>query len=429
MGNFLERLFGKKEPEVFTISIGAVPEWLSGREKTARSTLLSETGETQQKIRDAILKLQQITNTVAQAEQDPAIHPKLKSIAKNSLPLFVKAMNASLAKELPDEVEEFYPAAVECLKSCLNSTRGQGRYLQAVFPEEMKTVKSGIDAIGREINEITASLARYRKEKTLIDAALSLHTALLDISEDIQKADEKDKRITLRVTEMTDRITAIDKELQAIPADEKVTEITVLKAALLEAKNRRDAAIRTNAALSMTASHVFRKAEKIAIRQKHPSEISLLRHTMELLSDHTVPDTQDLAAALAAACPVAERMIAAGEIALKNKEERAIFSDTTQFSADICASCSGLVLQEESCRIAEEKLVSHPLLVKIHSLEREKAQLETMLKKEDLTRVELKEWREKTREKIPKLSEELTKKIENIIGGGVQLQIDDQRLA
>jgi len=429
MGSFLEKLFGKKEPEVFTISIGAVPAWLNGREKTARSALLSETGEMQKNIRDAILKLQQITNTITLAEQDEQIHPKLKSIAKNSLPQFVKAMNASLAKEMPDEVEEFYPAAVECLKSCLNSTRGQGRYLQAVFPEEMKAVKSGIDAIGREINDITASLTRYRKEKTLINTVLSLHTALLDISADIQKAEEKDQRITVRITEMTNRIAAIEKELQAFPVDKQMAEVNTLKAALLEAENRRDTAIRINAALSMTASHVFRKAEKIAVRQKHPSEISALRHTMELLSDHAVPDTRDLAAALAAACPVAERMIASVEITLKNKEERAIFSDTKQFIADICASCTDLRSQEETCRIAQEKLASHPLLVKIHSLEREKAQLETMLKKENLARVELKEWREKTQEKILKLSEELTKKIEDIIGGGVQLQIDDQRLA
>jgi len=429
MGSFLEKLFGRKEPEVFTISIGAVPAWLNGREKTARSALLSETGEMQKNIRDAILKLQQITNTITLAEQDEQIHPKLKSIAKNSLPQFVKAMNASLAKEMPDEVEEFYPAAVECLKSCLNSTRGQGRYLQAVFPEEMKAVKSGIDAIGREINDITASLTRYRKEKTLINTVLSLHTALLDISADIQKAEEKDQRITVRITEMTNRIAAIEKELQAFPVDKQMAEVNTLKAALLEAENRRDTAIRINAALSMTASHVFRKAEKIAVRQKHPSEISALRHTMELLSDHAVPDTRDLAAALAAACPVAERMIAAEEITLKNKEERAIFSDTKQFITDICASCTDLRSQEETCRIAQEKLSSHPLPVRIHSLEREKAQLETMLKKENLARVELKEWREKTQEKILKLSEELTKKIEDIIGGGVQLQIDDQRLA
>jgi predicted nucleic acid-binding Zn-ribbon protein len=429
MHNFLTKLFGKKEPEVFTISMGAVPAWLNGREKTARSTLLLETGETQKKIRDAVLKLQQITNTVAQAEQDPAIHPKLKSIAKNSLPQFVKAMNASLAKELPDEVEEFYPTVVECLKNCLNSTRGQGRYLQAVFPDEMKAVKSGIDVIGHEINDITASLARYRKEKNLTNSALALHTALLDISEDIQKAEEKDKRIALRITEMTDRIATIEKELAAFPADERIVEVNTLKAALQEAENRRDTAIRINAALSMTASHVFRKAEKIAVRQKHPSEISILRHTMELLSDHMVPDTRDLAAALAAACPVAERMITAEEILLKNKEERSIFSDTKQFSTDICASFTDLGLREEACRIAEDKLTSHPLLVKVHSLEREKAQLETMLKKEDQARVELKDWIQKTQEKIPKLSEELTKKIEGMVGGGVQLQIDDQRLA
>jgi hypothetical protein len=429
MVSFLDKLFGKKEPEVFSISMGEVPAWLNGREKTARSVLLSETGDPQKKIREGIKKLQQITHTVAQAQQDEEIHPKLRSIARNSLPQFVKAMNASLTRELPDEIEKFYPAAAECLKSCLNTTRGQGRYLQAVFPEEMKAVRTGIDAIGREINDITASLGRYRQEKTLIDSALSMHAALLDISADIRKAEEKDKRITVRIAGITDRTAAIEKELQAFPADERMAEVSALKATLLEAENRRDAAIRTNAALSMTASHVFRKAEKIAVRQKHPSEISVLRHTMELLSDHAVPDTRDLAASLAAACPVAERMIAAGEIVLKNKEEHAIFSDTNKFSTDICASYTDLLLQEEACRVAEEKLSLHPLLVKIHSLEREKAQLETMLKKENQARAELEEWLLKIHEKIPKLSEELTKKIEGMVRGSVQLQIDDQRLA
>ena len=429
MGSFLEKLFGKKEPEVFTISMGAVPAWLNGREKTARSTLLSETSETQKKIRDGILNLQQITHTVAQAEHNEEIHPKLKSIAKNTLPQFVRAMNASLAKELPDEVEEFYPAAVECLKSCLNSTRAQGRYLQAVFPEEMKAVKTGIDTIGHEINDITAALARYRKEKNLIDSSLSLHTALLDISADIRKAEEKDQRITSRIAEITDRMAVIEKELASFPADERLAEVTMLKTALQDAENKRDAAIRTNTALSMTASHVFRKAEKIAVRKKHAPEISILRQTMELLSDHVVPDTGDLAAALAASCPVAERMIAAEEITLKNKEERAIFSNTKQFSADICASCADLRLLEDACITAQEKLESHPMLVRQQSLEREKTQLTAMLGKENQARLELKDWLLKIQEKIPKLTEELTKKIEGMIGGGVQLQIDDQMLA
>jgi hypothetical protein len=429
MGSFLEKLFGKKEPEVFTIRMGAVPTWLNGREKTSRSTLLAETAEPRKKIRAAVLALQQITQTIAQAEQDTELHPKLRNIARNSLPQFVKAMNASLAKELPDEIEEFYPAAAECLKSCLNNVKGQGRYLLAVLPEEMKAVRSGIAAIGHEINTITASLARYRKEKDNIHSALALHTALMDIRSDIGKADEKGERITSRITEITDRIAAIGQELQTFPAYERMTEVGALKTVCQEAENKRDAAIRTNAALSMTASHVFRKAEKIAARQKHPSEIAILRQTMELLSDHKVPDTGDLASALSAACPIAERMIAAGEITLKNKEERAIFSDTKQFSAIICESCTDLGLQEDTCRIAEEKLASHPLLARIHSLEREKTQLETMLGKERQARTELEEWYLKTREKIPGLTEELSKKIGELVGGGVQLQTDDQMLA
>ena len=366
MGSFLEKLFGKKEPEVFTISMGAVPAWLNGREKTARSALLAETAETPEKNPGCSpCCCNRLPRLLRRQSRIPELHPKLRSIARNSLPQFVKAMNASLAKELPDEIEEFYPAAAECLKSCLNNVKGQGRYLLAVLPEEMKAVRSGIAAIGHEINEITASLARYRKEQDSIHSALALHTALMDISSDISKADEKDERITSRITEITDRIAAIEKELQTFPADERMTEVNNLKTALQEAENKRDAAIRTNAALSMTASHVFRKAEKIAVRQKHPSEIAILRQTMELLSDHKVPDTGDLASALSAACPIAERMIAAGEIMLKNKEERAIFSDIKQFSSTMCASCTDLGLREDACRIAEEKLASHPLLARV----------------------------------------------------------------
>jgi hypothetical protein len=418
---FFEKLFGKKDPEVFVIAMGAVPAWLDGRGKTARATLLAETGEIQQKIRSDIRNLRQITDAVARAEQDTAIHPKLRSIAKNTLPQFVRAMNASLARELPDDVEEFYPAAVECVKGCVNSTRAQGRYLQAVLPEEMKAVKTGIDAIGRGINEITAALGRYRKEKELSDAALALHTALAELQEDIRKAGDKDRRIALRIDEMNERVAAIEKELAAFPADERMREPDTLRAALKEAEDRRDAAMRTNAALSMTASHVFRKAEKIAARKKNSSEIAVLRHTMELLSDHRVPDTTELATSLAASCPVAERMIAAGEIVLKNKEERAVFSDTASFIADIGASCADLGTREAACRTAEERLDQHPLLVRMRSLEREKAQLETMREKERLARAELQDWIQKSREKIPGICEELSKKIEGMVGGGVQL--------
>ena len=422
---FIKDLLKQKEPEKSTLAFDAIPAWLDEREKTSRASLETETDVPVQNIRNATAQLQHIVNGIAEAEHDPAIHPKLKSIAKNSLPLFVKAMNASLSKELPEDIEGFYSAAVECVKGCLNSTRGQGRYLQVVFPEEMKAVKTGIDAIGREMNAITALLTTYRKQKALMDTIRTLHDALLDIRIDTEKSLEKDKRITTRITEITHRITCIEKELMDLSSDAGMKEVDEKKSALGEMEKKRDERIRTYTALSMTAAHVFRKAEKIATKQRHATEISTLRHTVDLLSDHTAPDTKDLASALTTACPVAQRMINAGEIVLKNKEERAIFSDTGIFCTEMCAICTDIIAQELACKSVQDSLSSHPVLMMMKSLEREKTQLEYMLGKEHQSRKDLAEWSEKTRGRIPALTEELHKKIEEIGGGSVQLQIDD----
>jgi hypothetical protein len=118
-------------------------------------------------------------------------------------------------------------------------------------------------------------------------------------------------------------------------------------------------------------------------------------------------------------------MIGAGEIALKNKEERAIFSDTGKFCTELCLICTDIITQESACKSEQDALSSHPVLVMKNSLEREKTQLEYMLGKEHQSRKDLAEWNKKTRGRIPALTEELHKKIAEIGGGSVQLQIDN----
>jgi len=425
MYKFIKDFLKPKEPEKFPLSFDAIPAWIDEREKTSRVSLETETRVPIQNIRNATAQLQHIVNGIADAEHDPAIHPKLKSIAKNSLPLFVKAMNASLSKDFPDDIEGFYSAAVECVKGCLNSTRGQGRYLQVVLPEEMKAVKTGIDVIGREMNTITASLNTYRKQKALMNTIQTLYDALLDIRIDSEKSIEKDKRITTRIGEITHRLMCIENELRDLSSDASMREVDEKKSALADMEKKREEQIRVYTALSMAAAHVFRKAEKIATKQRHATDISALRHTIDLLSDHTAPDSKDLASALTIAFPVAQRMIEAGEIVLKNKEERAIFSDTGRFCTELCAICFNIMTQELAGKNVQDSLSSHPVLVRMNSLEREKTQLEYMLGKEHQSRKDLAEWSEKTQGRIPALIEELHKKIEEIGGGSVQLQIDD----
>jgi hypothetical protein len=424
MHSFIKKLLKQKEPKKYTLAFDTIPAWLDEQEKISRSALENETINPVRNIRNATARLQHIVNGIADAEHDPAIHPKLKSIAKNSLPLFVKAMNSSLSKELPEDIEEFYSAAAECVKGCLNSIHGQGRYLQAVFPEEMKAVKSGIDAIGRELNVITTSLTRYRKTKTLLQSIRSLYDAIRDIRIDTEKSQEKDQRMSARIKEYSERISVIEKELLVLPSDTGMKEVNEKKSALAELEKRHTDVIRTYAALSMTVSHVFRKAEKIATKQRQPTEIATIRHAIELLSDHTVPQIKDLESALNTAFPVVQKMIAAEDIVLKNKEERAVFSDTGRFCAEMCSIGTEIKAQELACDDLRKAIETHPVLMKMNSMEREQIQLGSMLEKERHAQNELSDWSVKIKEKIPALQQELHQKIAEIIGENVQLQID-----
>ena len=427
MHTFFKKIFGRSEPVKELIAFDTVPAWIAEQERAAKAALVSGTREPADGIRQAIAHLQLIVNEIAGAEQDPVLHPKLRTIAKNSLPQFVRAMRSSLAKELPEEdPEEFYTAAAEVVKNCINSAHGPGRYLQAVFPEEMKGVRKGIDALGRGINAINPLLAQYRKEMADEAAVRALFSEIVDLREDYTRSEEKVRRARARIAEITGRRAAIDTELDVNPEDPRMQEIDRQKAGLRELAGKRDEAARAYSALSMTASHVFRKAEKIATKQRHPPEISVLCAAMDILSYHEIPDREKLDEALAAACPIAERMIGAGEILLKNKEERTIFSDTHQFRTDICTVCSSLQGLEGDCQQAETALSTNPLVMRLQSLEREKTQLAAMLAKENSTLAELEEWRSKTETRIPELSGELGKKIAVMSGGNVQFQETDQ---
>jgi hypothetical protein len=288
----------------------------------------------------------------------------------------------------------------------------------------MKASRTAIDAIGHEINAITAALGTHRKEMAAVAKARELYATIEESTSSLGKAAEKEQRIVHRIEEITVRLAAIGLELAAIPADPQMAEVKEKETHLRTMELLREEIARTYAAQSMTASHVLRKAEKIALRKKNSSEIASLKQAMEMLSDHELPDSTRLALALAAACPIAERMIAEGEISLKNKEERAVFSDTESFCTGMSRTCTELHTQEKACRDTKEILDTHPLLVKAASLKREQTQLRVMYDKELQAQNELAEWLRKTHDRIPLLREELQKKMGEIIGKNVQYSDD-----
>ena len=417
----LKKIFKNEPQKPLIIKFEEVPLWLDNRKEAITGNLQKDSAAPMHTIREAAHNLEQIIQMLHAAEFNEEIHPKLKSIAKNTLPQYAKAMETALSKPLPEDVDGFYTAAIEMLKGCLNSSRGQGKYLQTVFPEEMKTVRAGIDAIGREINAMTGALASFRKEMERMVEAEKIHGALVDIGHDTEKSHEKENRISQRVLEIQTRIEECGQEIDRLKSDTAQHEIAEQQRTSQVLAEGRDQTIRRYAALSMTASHVLRKAEKLAHKQHKVHDEEMLQHALDLLSDHIVPDTTVLTRAISTACPVAVRMIETGDVPLKNKEERAIFSDPAGFISEISTLSIKYAEQAKQCDEAEQALRSHPTIIRTDSLVREKTQLEVIQKKELRSKIELITWRNDLQKSVPSLQQKLKKTLGDLSGSDVQL--------
>jgi len=418
----IKNLFQPEKPEPLVITFHEIPRWLDNRGRTLTGDLLDTTASPMNTIRESVTNLQQTIQLLRAAEYNEEIHPKLKSIAKNTLPQYSKAMDTLLSKPLAADVEGFYTTATDILKGCINSTQGQGKYLRTVFPEEMKTVWAGIGAIGRETNTMTEALAHFRKEMEHITEARKAHGALADLQTDIEQSFEKETRIGYRIDDTRDRIGACEQELAALERDESRGVLTGQQHALEAKKEERDRTVRRYAALSMTASHVLHKSEKLAHRQRNGADEAVLKRAMALLSSHAVPDTPDLVQALAAACPIAVKMIDRGEISLKNKEERALFSDPAGFMKELGTLSEKYTSQMTEYEAVERLLRSNPVLAQSENLKREKNQLEVMQKKEIQSSSDLIVWRGDLRQSISGLQQRMEKEMGEISGGDVQIQ-------
>ena len=260
MLKFLKSLLGSgPDQKTVSLTLDAVPAYINEREKSAQEILHTETKEPMRAIQNAMAGLQLTVNNLEGAEEDPETHPKIKSIAKNSLPLFLKAMNTSLAKELPEDPGEFYTTAVESVKGALNAVRGQGRYLQVAFPDEMKETKAGIDAVGREINTMTKALGRYRGTAAQIAAARAAHAALEDAQRDLDHSVKKEERHRTRLLEISARLSEIGQENAKLSADPSLASVAAEreKSAAL-AKEREEC----HAALCVTLHDPFARLQE-----------------------------------------------------------------------------------------------------------------------------------------------------------------------
>ncbi|MDD1708039.1 MAG: hypothetical protein LUQ33_02545 [Methanoregulaceae archaeon] len=323
----IKDLFGPgKEPGAATYGIEELPAILDSRENEVTQVLSEKTRKQRNTIRDLRSALKEMVRDLASKQREEAYHPKLETIAKNTLPLFERAMLSSLTKDLPDEPEEFYHAATESLKGCIKGLSGQGRYMRGVFPEEMKSIREMVDQIGREMNAMTPSIAEAKNNKAL------LSTVRADLSR-LDSAEMEKKRGNEEITRLEEEIGRKDWEYAQVRESIKTMKEAVDTGGLrgmreeVEALNREffseERALLADLAV---ISHVIRKGEKVLGRTVGSASAKDLEALVDLLAGSGIPAEDQLMPGLSRSLPLIESMIVSGDITLKNKEEKELFS-------------------------------------------------------------------------------------------------------
>ncbi len=380
MFRFIRDRFSKeKEEKPLVIGVTEIPALLESREAEIAADLAARTEKHQNTVIAARTELRELVRDLRSKEREEAYHPKLEKIAKNTLPLFEKSMLSSLAKDLPRDPEEFYNAASECLKGCVKGLAGPGRYLKGVFPEEMKEIRLSVDRIGREINAMTPIVAEARRKRDQIVAVRKTAGSLATAVAQHETAERDLSLIRDEIGAEEQAIQELEKTLAAAEAAAASAEITGLADTVSGLREEMTAADRTLRADLAVISHLLRKGEKVLQRGEGASAARDIEAVVDALAGSGLPAEDQLLPGLARALPLIRSMIGSGEIVLKNKEERELFSGET----DIIARVRGLYGQhrdtESRLRAAERAYAAHPAIEQARRAERERDQREARL--------------------------------------------------
>ncbi|MCG7854277.1 MAG: hypothetical protein MIO88_00335, partial [Methanoregulaceae archaeon] len=363
MFKFLKHRFSKeKEERPITIQIGEVPALLDALDAEITADLATRTEGHRNAVTAARDKLRELVQDLRSKERDEAYHPKLEKIARNTLPLFEKSMLSSLGKDLPRDPEEFYTAASECLKGCVKGLAGPGRYIRGVFPEEMKEIRVAVDRIGREVNAMTPQIAGARKKR---DQIAELRKTEASISGAVADHEKMVADLARARDEITREEQAIEDLSQALAqagdaaGSEKIAGLKTAISGLREELSAADRALRSDLSV---ISHLLRKGEKVLQRGEGASAAREIEPVVDALAGSGLPAEEQLMPGLARALPLIRSMIRSGEIVLKNKEERELFSERSDIMARITALYAQRRDAESRLKAAERAYAAIPVI-------------------------------------------------------------------
>jgi hypothetical protein len=416
MLNRLRTLFGKgaKSPSR-EIAFEDLPAHIEKQENSIREYLDREVAARRPHIVTAIDSLKDILDSFSDVERTPSSHPKLEKIAQSSLPHFVRSFQQHINRPLPPEPEAFYHEVGVLLKGCITAMKGAGKYLPAVFPEEMKELRHHIGIIGRTMNELTALFSQAKKERERLatirgrwDAIRSLlaeqeeRRALIGTLHARSHALQEEREQVMRSLEELRRSDAygilMDQQDQLAYREKEVRDLKLQKEQTL------------GAVLS-----VYRRAARIARHQNNREREKMMEESIALL-ESSPRNCEQIRENLGRTLTVITELIQTGTLSLKGQDEQRIVSSPEATSGEVFRACremqsAGDLLETERRRIHET-----PVQANLLNLESEQGRIAHACEKILQEQQEQDAVLRTLPERIQTLTEELGQEVPEVFG-------------
>jgi hypothetical protein len=325
----LKEMFRKEDVSTVALALGDIPGWLTEEYAKVRKTETDQVGLSRKNILGYIGHLRELVGFLGAAGHEGDVHPKLENVVEKSLPLYKKAIMSALNRQFPEAPDDFYFAATECLKGCLKSSAGPGRYLVGVFPEEMKSIRAVIDQVGREINAMNPVIAEARKKSIELDMIRDLHGSYLQTLEEFREAEGRHPLLKDRTMTLHGEIEVIEEEIRSLSMDPRKKQLDELRSGEKQLEEERERALGEFSSSVDMIAHVLKRAEKVARRDQKTSMAKKMHNLAEQLSKNEIPEISLLCQELNDILPGIIAMVTHGDISLRNKEEHHYFSNPT----------------------------------------------------------------------------------------------------
>jgi hypothetical protein len=421
MKSFMSRFFSKKEEGPLVIGFSDINRWVDDREIGIRDSLREGTAGSRTNILAAFGELGTVIENLHEASPDPGAPPKLRRVVETAVPGFIRAMEIATARHWSEDPVAFYKEAADALKGMIKAMKGQGKYLTALYPEEMKEMRVSVSVIGKEINTMTDRIAATDAEITSLEAVRERHAAICRLADDYRAAKALWQEIWSRIPKDEKKLDEIFAEITRMNNEEDIAGLASAKEAverLLQKKN--EIALEYSRIVSASAN-VLRKAEHAAESGHKEELIRAIRHVRELLAHPPRHDRVTLSEGISVIIPDLMQMIEQGEVILKNKSEQKMFVDGRRLIDIVSGLCTRYGHTAEQLALARLRVTESDVLQRMTHLEEKKAGLERKHRNDEEQMKSFEMFFEETIGKIPDLITALEEALVGCTGKPVKI--------